>query len=232
MPQTVAGLSFLVLIGLPGIVFLAVRESREAARDLSALREAANAIGAGVVCDAIVVSVLGLARAQWPDATPNFGALVRGGTPYLERHYVSFGWWGVGSVVLGCVIAAMGAVVWVGVRESTLGKTFTRSLRRFGPKIRNESGWAASFKRHPETDVFVGIELLDGSYVYGALDSYSPQGDETSDRSIVLAEPIDMRRPWMPSPDRLDARTFVIAADQIRFITTYYLPPPVEAEAA
>lgn len=73
----------------------------------------------------------------------------------------------------------------------------------------------------------VGIELLDGSYVYGALDSYSPQGDETSDRSIVLAEPIDMRRPWMQAQERLDARTFVVAADQIRFITTYYLEPNV-----
>ncbi len=79
MPQTVIGLGLLVLVGFPGILFLAVRESREPVRDLSALREGSTAIAAGAACDLVVAALFACFRMWRPAATPDVGRLVRVG---------------------------------------------------------------------------------------------------------------------------------------------------------
>jgi len=224
LPGTIAGLVLLAVSVTPGFVFLGWREAREPARHFTPLREIAAVITASIACGSVAAALLAAVRWLGPGVTPDVGRFVRDGEVYLRRHYVEFAVWGLTALALACVIATVAALAWDPL-NTRLGKSRVGlRVSSIASPIRHESGWAASFRRLPQADVYVGIELLDGTYFYGALDSYSPQVDESSDRSIVLCEPIDIRRGG-GGLERSDVKTAVISAAQIRYVTTYYLPP-------
>nr|WP_270890033.1 DUF6338 family protein [Streptomyces sp. DHE17-7] len=77
---------------------------------------------------------------------------------------------------------------------------------------------------------YVGCELVDGSYLAGVLKHFAHQAEETGDRELALAPPLQYR-PHAGAPARpLTGHQLVsVSARQIKFLTVTYLdriPPP------
>jgi hypothetical protein len=99
-----------------------------------------------------------------------------------------------GAVIL---TASSGLAMIVGAKGVRVGVV--------GQAIVDVSAWYHVFEEGPpESSVYVGCDLRDGSYVGGQLDWYSTQVSETADRDFVLAEPITFR-----PPDSDEDRTIV-----------------------
>ncbi len=230
MPETLGGLALFAALLVPGFVYLERRESRQAGQQFSALRETGQILFTSLVCDAVVVGVLGVARGFAPGRTPDVGALVRDGGAFGRVHYVELLAWGIVSLAGACALAALAAAPpsWVGklvglIRPDLESPARQEIARRQRPRITSESAWSAAFLLYPERVPHLGVTLLDGTYLFGRLLSSNPQVDETADRSLILAAPVSIRCEVDEDPRPLDADTVVISAEQIRYIAVTYL---------
>lgn len=182
MPVTVFSFFVLILLLIPGVIFVIQLDSRRPYQDLSSLRELVTISAVGALCDLVTFVLFGIFHAVFPGLTPNIGAIVRNGSRYVRFHYVDDVWWTVGLLVTSCVLAYCLGRFWpraTGVVESG--------------KVKSTNAWWELFHMHPDTRIHVGCELQDGSYISGYLLRYSTEADDTSDRELSLADPVMYR---------------------------------------
>lgn len=161
---------------------------------------------------------------------PNISELLATGTAYFAKEWGLVAAWGIGLLALACGIAAVAAlppspVRWLAglTRIDRLSCVARWAKRSSTPVIRPMSGWTkATSNSPPGTYTYVGLELTDDTYVSGPLLSLNPQIGEDHDRSIILAEPIKLRR-GDQAVRPVDVHRIVIAADQIRFMTVTFV---------
>jgi hypothetical protein len=212
MPDTLLALCVLLLLVIPGVVFAVQVDNRLPTRELSSLRELSSVVGVGTICDFIVLIIFGILRTSFPHQTPNVGAIVNSGSLYVKSHYISVGWWAAGLLASSCGLAYV------------LGRYKPEIAGRVvSGNIRFTSAWWELFNLYPESFVYVGCELQDGSYLSGHLLRYSTEVDETSDRELVLSAPISYR----PSGEKAAAilenvGAVTISARQLKFLTVTY----------
>lgn len=216
MPSTVLGLVLFLALLTPGFVFVATREARFPAADRSPLRETAQFASASVACDAVALLLFAAARFAFPTATPDIGLLVETGTEYVKSEYRLVATWA------GIFLLVASAIGFAGAR-------WLPALR--GEIVRHSAWWAAFLddrRADPDsTDVYVGLELLDGSFIGGYLLRFSVDVDETEDREITLEGPIDYQAAGRDAPEELEnVNVAMISARRIRYMTVTYLPKP------
>jgi hypothetical protein len=219
VPSTFTGLVLFVVLLAPGFAYAAARDRRFPERTSSAFRESTRVVLASVAFDAISLTIFALMRSFSPSLTPDIGRLVRDGGGYLRMHYASVTAW-------SCALLALAAIVAVA--------TATVAPRPDGT-LHVESSWWLLFHTYPRvngaTEIRVGCELVDGSYVAGKLQHFAFQAEETGDRELALGQPLDYRPDTGDVSSRhLESQQLVtISARQIKFMTVAYLVPPDSA---
>jgi hypothetical protein len=209
MPTTFVGLVLFLVVLAPGFCLAAGRERWRPPQPHSALRETAI-IGLGsVLFNLGALSVFALIRAFHPGGTPDVGALIRDSSEYLKIHYLNVSIWGLGLLAGACA-----AAFFVGAKAAKR----SRGAGRIDPL----SGWTNAFTVYPASWVKVGCELTDDTFIEAWLRSFSPDVEETADRSLVLSAPAKVRRGGEEELEDWDVGTIVIAAGQIRFLTVGY----------
>ena len=68
--------------------------------------------------------------------------------------------------------------------------------------------------------------LIDGTYLYGRLLTFSPQIEENDDRSLQLVGPVEIRTPSAKEPEPMQADVVVVSARTIKTMSVHYLPGP------
>jgi len=231
MPTTVSSIFIFVALLVPGFVYLARTESRLPGQQYTALRETASIVSASLFSNLVVLAVFGILRASWPAATPDVGAIVRDPAVYFRAHYVEVTVWSAALLMVAIGVAAIAAVppAWsesVAARTNVWPAPALRAAvaRRRRSSIAPESGWGRAFHRHPDRVVHLGLRLRDGTYLYGRLLEFNAQIEESDDRSLQLAGPVEIRTPSADSTAPLDADAVLVGASEIKTITVHYLP--------
>lgn len=179
MPTTLTGLLLLVLLLLPGIAYVAVRERATPEQRRSPFRETAAVVAAGVVADLVALLLVLLTARLWPQATLDIGALIRDTPGYVHAHYTLIVLWAAGFVAVAAGIAAGGALL----------------LGRGSPHPSTMSSWWTLFDYwHPGTVRHIQCELDDGTCITGQLGDWNTTATDTPDRDLILAAPITYRR--------------------------------------
>ncbi len=212
MPSSFTGLVLFVLLLAPGFTFAAQRERRRPRRRRSAFGETVLLGLTSFLCDAAALLVFAALRVTIPDHTPDVGRLVRDGRTYFDAHYASVAWWALGLLTLAC---AFGFV---------LGRWPPRFAPIFADDITFTSAWWDLFEQYPDSTVYVGCELNDGSYLGGELFTYNSDEDETGDRELALSSPITYRAAGDDPVELEDVGAVSVSARQIKFLTVSYLP--------
>ena len=231
MPVTIGGLLLFVVLLTPGFVYLAITETRLPRRQYTALRETGRIVSVSLLANGLVLGVFGGIRSLWPTATPDVGAFVRDPGAYFRENYLEIVVWGAGLLLVSVITAASLAVLttW---SERLLARVerqpgpwfYSKIARRRRTRIAQESGWGTAFLRHPERTVYLTLRLVDGTLLYGPLREFNSQIEESDDRSLQLAGPIEMRTPSGNELTSVDADTVIVSADQIKTIFVHYLP--------
>lgn len=213
MPSSLTGLVLFVLLLAPGFVFAAQRERRTPRRRRSTFAETVLLGLTSFLCDVAALLVFAVLRTTIPDHTPDVGRLVREGRDYFDANFAYIAWWALGLLALAC---AFGFV---------LGRWPPRFAPIFANDITFTSAWWDLFEQYPDSTVYVGCELNDGSYLGGELFTYNSDEEETADRELALSAPITYRAADTDEPVELeDVGAVSVSAGQIKFMTVSYLP--------
>lgn len=231
MPTTLSSIVVFVSLLVPGFVYLNRIESHLPGRKFTALRETASVVTTSLLTNTLTLALFGLLRILSPKETPDVGLLVQNPSTYFKGHYAEVTIWGAALLATSIFLSAAFAVppAWVGrvfaeVEHWPGPQLNAALLRRRRGSITPESGWGRAFYRYADSSVHLGLQLRDGSYVYGRLLEFNPQIDETGDRSLQLAGPIELRAPGGEKPKPIDADVMIIGAGEIKTITVHYLP--------
>lgn len=231
MPTTIGSFLLFVVLLTPGFVYLNRTETRLPSKKYTVLRETATIVSVSTIVYGVVLGVFSGLRVLLSDNTPDIGALVRGPKEYLTSNYLYVSLWGLVLFVLAVLIAALCAVppAWVQQILERSQWSGTRRLasaigRRRRGRIVQESGWSTAFLRYPDCEVYVGLRLVDGTYIYGALGGYNAQVDETDTRSLQLFGPVDIRTPSSDEENitTIEAGAMIVSASHIKTIAVHY----------
>lgn len=221
MPDTLFSLAILILLLLPGVVFVIQIDNKRPSRELSALRELTSIAAVGALCDFVVLVIFGIIRTLFPKATPDVGQIERVGFAYARLHFVTEGWWITGLLAASCGLAFLLGTFWPNVA----GKVASGN-------ISFTSSWWELFHQHPEALHYVSCELQDGTYLAGYVWRYSSEPEEVSDREIILGAPIKVRPAGSGNESTLDNIAAVtIKASEMKYMTvSYMLEAPIATE--
>ncbi|MFE4693969.1 DUF6338 family protein [Streptomyces sp. NPDC056749] len=179
MPTTFTGLILLVVLLLPGLTFVIVRERKGSERRPTPFRETGTVVFCSVLTELAVLVVFAVLRGVMPALTPDVGRLVREGVPYAQVHYAELVWWAGGLLAAACALAAVAAAMTARVPHSSA-----------------MSAWWVMFEKwYPGESPLVGCVLENGSYVEGRLASFNVSSDDLPDRDLILVEPLKYRAP-------------------------------------
>jgi len=207
------GLLLLVVLLLPGLTYVMVRERVGAERRLSPFRETGGVVFGSVLAELAVLVLFAIVRSLWPAATPDIGRLMRDGTAYVRDDYVLLGWWTVGLLLAASALAALVAVL---------------AGRNQSPHAM--SAWWVLFKNwYPEINAHVGCTLDDGSYVAGSQASFNTSSEDSPDRDLILSAPIQYRAAGHAEAILYPASAVCIPARRIVALFVSY-PPPEQRE--
>jgi hypothetical protein len=187
MPTTLTGLLLFVVLLLPGMTYVAIRERHTPEQRRSPFRETATVATVSIAANAFALGIFALVRVAWQRGTPDVGEIVRDADSYLNDNYAQVALWGAGVLAFSIVSAAIAAKVIV----------------RRDPHPSAMSSWWLLFrtwltemkKEEQRDDLFVraACYLADGSVVEGTVSDFNRLTDETPDRDLILVGPIMMR---------------------------------------
>ena len=208
MPTTVTGLLMTVATLLPGLVYVTVRERHSPSSDRSAFRETAAVVAVSTVAIAATLILFAAIRGAWPSGTPDIGELVADADAYFAAHYVSVIWWSL--IILVVAASGAGGAAWL-LREKLHPSTM--------------SAWWYVFNHVKKGGpTHVGLFLDDGSWVEGTLGSFSTTAADTSDRELVLYEPLKFANTKKEDAEPYPAGFAIISAGRIVSLFATYEP--------
>jgi Family of unknown function (DUF6338) len=229
MPTTLMSLVLFVVLLLPGFVYLTGKERGGTERHVSPFRETVTIVTASITSEIAVLILFAIARSVWPSATPDVGALIRGGSAYLRGNYREFAIWGAGLLACSTVLAYVATIP--AVRRGMA------RLHLAGPYPHSSavSAWWMLFERFAKgRQVHVACILDDGSSVGGSLQSFNTSADDVPERELVLGAPIMYRPPGGRKEQEYPVSGVSVAAQRIvALFVTYVEPvtPPSQEEA-
>ncbi|MFJ3234729.1 DUF6338 family protein [Streptomyces sp. NPDC086787] len=216
MPTTITGLILLVVLLLPGLTFVIVRERKGSERRPTPFRETGAVVFCSILTELAVLVVFAVLRGLMPELTPDVGRLVREGAPYAQVHYAELVWWAGGLLSAACALAAVVAL--------TSGVPHSSAM---------SSWWVMFEKWFPGESPLVGCVLEDGSYVEGRLASFNVSSDDLPDRDLVLIDPLKYRASGAAEAQDVPWGAVCVSARRIvSMFVSYPLAPGQEAGEA
>ncbi len=233
VPSTLIGLLLFVLLMLPGLAYVLRYERVYPAPAHSQLREALRIIVVSVASLTITGLLLAIVRWFFPERTLNFRGLVREPLVFFREHHVHSIWWALGSIVVATLAACALAEIqiWLMRRALQSKKSFGGLFGRAA--ISDTSAWRRTFvERRPDNteEIFVGLQMVDKSYISGFLDSFNPQAMENEQRELTLRNSEVLTSSGERQP--LNHMTVVSAKAMVRMDVTYLSKDGVAAELA
>lgn len=215
MPTTLTGLVLLVVLLLPGSVYLGAIERNNPKLERSPLGEIATLAGASVVADALALLIFAGFRSALPNHTPDVGRLVREGGDYLRAEYAYISRWAGLVLILAALIAWVGA--WL---HDNWPPRPLRRRRKKARRVRStyRSSWWMAFETNRDIEnesVYVQCLLADDWYIEGRLWAYNESMTESGDRDLLLASPIRYRAPGADDACEYEAESACISASRI-----------------
>ena len=238
MPTTLVGLAIFVIFLSPGFVYLVRTETRLPERRYSPLRETVTIVSVSLAANGVIVGLFAILRCLLPTITPDVGAIVRDPSGYFQSSYAEVMIWSVVLLLAASCLAAVVAVPpeWSSKFASKIRfwpgsaiATFIATRRLQGP-IEQLSGWGFAFTKRPDHRVYVGLDLKDGTYLYGPLFAFSTDLEENDARSIQIGRPVKIRPPGdnMTAAEDWDVDRVIVSASQIKTISVRYVPTKPE----
>jgi len=178
MPTTLGGLAIFVIFLTPGFLNFIQRRRRVPQRKLSSLVEVATFVSISVLTNLAALAAFSFFRWLEPDHSPNVDEIVTLGSKYIDPRLGYIILWSGIILAFSCTLAIL-----IGARPGPLA--------RITPLVVDSSAWYQVFESGPpDTRVYLGCDMNDGSYVSGYLDWSNTDIDEVADRDLVLASPI------------------------------------------
>ncbi|TEX48694.1 MAG: hypothetical protein B7C54_00210 [Acidimicrobiales bacterium mtb01] len=215
------GLAVLVFALTPGFVFLQRREMFHPGRTYSALRETSIVVVTSLAANVFGVVVVALASTFVPGSRAAADAFMRDGTSWLESNYRASAVFAVSILVVASLasFAAAAPPLWLGIGNEAVTARITAWR---GDRQHVASAWTKAFRDlNPEKPCVVGLELEDGTFLRGVLHQWSSNLKEDGDRSLLLGEPLSIRRG--DSYADLDAHYVEVSASRVVFTTVLYV---------
>lgn len=184
VPSTFVGLLVFVILLIPGFVFVRRSERTGPERQLSPLRETVAIIFVSVICDVIVVTAVMVVWELIPSGSIDVAQLLSTPNTYVRDHYMLLWVWILAALVTASLLALL-----------TAGPLARLARRHTGDRSHEPflSAWARLFTVHPECRVFLGCQMVDGSYIAGWLHTYSRAAVDSPDRELTLRGPLQYR---------------------------------------
>ncbi|MFE7532888.1 DUF6338 family protein [Streptomyces rhizosphaericola] len=231
MPTNVAGFVMLVVLALPGYVYHQALDRHVPKRVHTSFMELVSILFASVVVDAVTLALLttGSRLGLW--YSPAFRTLYRDPHSYVADNFTAVSLWSAAALTLACLIGyGVGAGRWRDLLPDAVRNRVRARTRRLEPQ---HSAWWLLFREHPDTDVYVGCVLDDGSYLAGQLHSYSRVPTEHGDRELTLRGDISYRPPGDDVTVVLpEVNAATVSARRITFLTVSYVPRAEEQPEA
>lgn len=222
MPTTVIGLLIFLVLLAPGLTYSTFRASSRPVVKPTALQEVSGIALRSAIFDGLALGVFAVLRTARPEATPDVGALIRTPDEYFREHYAQVTLWGTGLMALACIMALWAARV--ADHAGLIGALEKLGLSPQG-RSSQEPAWWVLFEGAPEDSiVYAGCTLEDGTYFGGWVNSYSPDSDETADRELTLASPIQYRAAGAAVVEDLAVSAVSISARRLSYLTVTYVP--------
>jgi uncharacterized protein DUF6338 len=231
MPTTLTSLVLAVVLLLPGFVYFTGKERHGTERHISPFRETVTIFTASITSEIVVLIIFAIIRTVHPSNTPDVGALIRGGIPYLRANYQQFAVWGAGFLAASVLLAYVATIPRVrrGLAKLHLARPYPHSSVA-------SAWWTAFIDLAGGRQIEVGCILDDGSLVRGHLQSFNRSADDDADRELILVDPIKYRPPGDTQEHDYPVSTVCIAARHIVTMFVNYLEqvtsPAVAGEAA
>lgn len=228
MPTDPIAVVVYLLLLIPGVVFVQVRERHQASIKRSAFRETAVVamVSAGTLTLVFMIA-LG-ARINSPEWGKILIELARNPQGNYLEDPARFIYLLVGAIVAASVVAGCLASQWWHSLMATLGELVAE--KSGNEKIRlHDSGWSDVFEEEPHLYKVVGVYLNKGTYIQGRLGGYNPNSDDDPNRALVLIPPFAVAPNWTARPqvvDRMDR--VVINASEVSYLEVSYFEPPSE----
>jgi hypothetical protein len=175
-----AALAFLLLVA-PGVAFELVRQQSRPPRTESVFIEISRVLLAGLLLTVLSVTLLALAAGILGAPLVDLAAWIREGNVYAHVHLPLAGM----SIAIELAVALLLAIV------------LHDLLKPAGARqVVHESGWHTAFSRiaPPGTEVYLSVQLKDGTTVTGYRADYSTESDPAK-RELTLRPPLTMRAP-------------------------------------
>ncbi|GAA1657585.1 DUF6338 family protein [Microbacterium flavum] len=211
MPTDLVGVGFYLLLIIPGVVFAFSRERHRPKVKRSAFRETATAIlvsAAIISLFALVLAVGSVFNTSWHNQVAEFLA---DPSAYAREHYELF-------VICGFMVLTFVSLLawWLGserVHNLTIGRS--------GDDPDRES-WGYVFTRQPAALNFAGVQLKDGTWVQGYVDTYGNVGEEGTPKALTLIGSLSVRPPGGALQD-FDGEVIVVKDEEILYLSVTYI---------
>lgn len=230
MPTTLIGLLIFVVLLAPGLTYSTFRATSRPVVKPTALQEVSGIVLRSAIFDGLALGLFALLRISRPAMTPDVGELIRAPGKHFTEHYASIALWGTGLLALACLMALCAARL---ADNGTVMTAFDAVGLSPQGRSRQEPAWWVLFEGAPDGSlVYAGCTLEDGTYLGGWVNSYSPDSDETADRELTLASPIQYRAPGDDGVQDLPVSAVSVSARRLSHLTVTYVPEEAQDTAA
>ena len=221
MPSTLVGLLVAVYLLIPGYCYHAARRRTVPTRPVSTVIEGANLLVVAMVANTSMLVLYGaLQGVPWIRGhSPSIVHLLRDAEGYLLQSNARLAWVGGWSVAL---LAGASALAVAFAHRLWPIEPF---VKRFAPALSDESVWHRYFFIGAPKDSYVYLEshLNDGSYVAGPLVWYNTDLEDSSDRDLVIGQPLTLLGPDGEPIEGSPGAQAILSAREIRQILVTYV---------
>lgn len=209
IPTTITGFVIVLLLLLPGFVFVTFRERHQPSRKLSVLRETSTVFAATTVAYVAPALIAVVTSVFWPDLRGTFASLLSSPEKYGAEHPFR-----LLALIAAFVLLASAASYFLG----------TKMMTKFVPGAGGSAWWLLFEQEAPKGTVSIqaSATLQDDTVVTGTLHSWSRDAADHQDRDMVLRSPIWIQAPKARKPYELDSQALSVSAREIRFLSVRY----------
>jgi hypothetical protein len=213
IPTTLTGILLLLILLLPGFVFVTLRERHQPTRKLSIFRETSVVLAATTASYFLPALLTGVLVVCWPAFRSEVAAGLSNPANYASHH----------------AFRLTGAtLIWV-LSGTGIGAALgTKRLAPFLLGTPGGSAWWKLFEPNPrpvmgEFSTEVTATLDDGAVITGTLYSWNRDAEDGPDREFTLQPPLWLQGPEQEEFIELDAAAITLSARVIRYLTVRYI---------
>ncbi|MCM3780657.1 DUF6338 family protein [Microbacterium hydrocarbonoxydans] len=212
MPTDLASVAFYLLLIIPGVVFAFSRERHRPRIKRSAFRETATAIFVSAGIMSLLAFLLSIASLGIPWLQEQIHHFLAHPGAYARARFELF-------IIIGLlVLVASSALAWILGGERVHDRTLGRS------RDPDKESWGYVFTREPSALNFAGVQLKDGTWIQGYVDTYGNVGEEGAPKALTLAGDISIRPPG-GTTEPYDGSLIVIKDEEVQYLTVTYVEP-------